>query len=240
MKARSLVKMLYTQTLAEESEKDKYRRPVADLELVFNLSGVSSLALRLRRSGNHRIYSINFFVEDHADQIEHLVVVDTHSASRLKHVSPLLDRLKRGRSPFDLAAHMNPYFAIGRITRLNVWDHHPNKDDDIALPSSSPGSSLSDSHEPLSLTDSTYLVEKVGACASLMARELHLRSETDEKLKLSPLEATWIGMGIYEDTGGFLYPNTTQLDLQMVLLLQFTCSPYLQVRQRTCERMAWT
>lgn len=100
---------------------------------------------------------------------------------------------------------------------MNVWDHHPNKDDDIALSSGSPRLSLTDNGEALSLTESTYNVETVGACATLMAQEIKIRSESDSQLKLTPLEATWIGMGIYEDTGGFLYPNTTQRDLAMVL-----------------------
>jgi len=34
------------------------------------------------------------------------------------------------------------------------------------------------------------------------------------------MEATWLALGIYEDTGGFLYDNTTPLDFEAVAYLR--------------------
>lgn len=93
--------------VGEESDSDKYRRPVKDLRLVFTLTGAL-----------HAIRDICLNVTDeHVAQIEYLVVVDTHSASRLKHISPLLDQLKRGprRSSPRLSSPCRSHQAFERV-----------------------------------------------------------------------------------------------------------------------------
>jgi len=54
-----------------------------------------------------------------------------------------------------------------------------------------------------------YLVEEVGATTTLLVEQLRER-----RMALTPVEATLMLMGIYEDTGSLMYTSTTSRDLR--------------------------
>lgn len=145
-----------------------------------NVTGsVPSMSKMLTYDASEHSLDIIFSLHDvDISHVKRFVVVDTHSASRIKHAAELLERVKKGE------------------TELFVWDHHPNRDDDIhtlAAPSNA-------------------VVEIVGSCSSLLIREIAAREQRGEVIPLTPQEATWLALGIYEDTGGFLYDSVTPVD----------------------------
>jgi tRNA nucleotidyltransferase (CCA-adding enzyme) len=77
---------------------------------------------------------------------------------------------------------------------VRIIDHHPLGD---ALP---PGV--------------TYTGEPTGATATLLIEQL-----SQAHARLSPIEATLLLLGIYEDTGSLSYPGTTPRDIRAVLWL---------------------
>ncbi|GAV22324.1 CBS domain-containing protein [Carboxydothermus pertinax] len=89
-------------------------------------------------------------------------------------------------------------------------------------------------HHPLAPDLKPYLTEKVvkpcGATVTLLIQRL---KELD--LKISSVEATVMALGIYQDTGGLLYPSTTKEDIAALLYL-FNFGVNLEVVQRFLKR----
>lgn len=72
---------------------------------------------------------------------------------------------------------------------IHLYDHHPDSPDDLPA------------------TVST--VREWGSTAAIMVHEMMGR-----EIALTPEEATIIALGIYEDTGSFIYPSTTPHDMR--------------------------
>ncbi|RLA93749.1 MAG: polya polymerase, partial [Deltaproteobacteria bacterium] len=72
---------------------------------------------------------------------------------------------------------------------IHIYDHHPPSPDDF--------------HGHLEV------VEERGANTTIMTRLLRERG-----IEITPEEATVMMLGIYEDTGSFTYPSTTEADFQ--------------------------
>jgi tRNA nucleotidyltransferase (CCA-adding enzyme) len=77
---------------------------------------------------------------------------------------------------------------------LHIYDHHPPTSDDIKAHKESR--------------------ERLGATVTILLKEI-----IKKKIKLTPLEATLIGLGIYEDTGCLTFRTTTKQDIDMVSYL---------------------
>lgn len=75
-----------------------------------------------------------------------------------------------------------------RDLKVHIFDHHPVQPGDIR-------GEVED-------------IEDVGATATIFTELLRKRN-----LPLSPIEATLLALGIYEETGSLLYPSTTERDL---------------------------
>jgi tRNA nucleotidyltransferase (CCA-adding enzyme) len=70
-----------------------------------------------------------------------------------------------------------------------VYDHHPPSDENV--------------------TSDHARIEAVGATVTLLIEEMR-----QQKIPISPFEATLFGLGIYTDTGSFTYPTTTVRDFE--------------------------
>lgn len=77
---------------------------------------------------------------------------------------------------------------------IYIYDHHPRADSDI--------------HGCIEV------VENTGATATIFAEMLRA-----EKIPITPMEATIMCLGIYEETGALLFPSTTERDLLAVAYL---------------------
>jgi tRNA nucleotidyltransferase (CCA-adding enzyme) len=77
---------------------------------------------------------------------------------------------------------------------VHVYDHH--------------------THEKGDIRGSVEILEEVGAASTILAELLK-----EKDLRPTPMEATILSMGIYEETGNLLYPTTTDRDLQAVSYL---------------------
>ncbi|HAM51674.1 MAG TPA: hypothetical protein DCP92_13695 [Nitrospiraceae bacterium] len=77
---------------------------------------------------------------------------------------------------------------------IHIYDHHPAEKDDIR--------------------GSREVIEDVGATATIFVEILK-----KEKIAMSPLDATILCLGIYEETGALLFPSTTERDLLAVAYL---------------------
>ncbi len=71
---------------------------------------------------------------------------------------------------------------------VHVYDHHPHGDG--------------------SIKGALEYIEPVGATVTLLVETLDRK-----KIKPTPLEASLMGLGLYEETGGFLFPSTTERDI---------------------------
>ncbi len=71
---------------------------------------------------------------------------------------------------------------------VHVYDHHPHGADGIR--------------------GTLEHIEQVGATITILVEELERK-----KIKPTPLEASLMGLGIYEETGGLLFPSTTERDI---------------------------
>ncbi|NWF52752.1 MAG: CBS domain-containing protein [Nitrospirae bacterium] len=78
--------------------------------------------------------------------------------------------------------------------KIHIYDHHPFNKDDVR--------------------GEVEKIENVGATATIFTEILKNR-----KIYLTPMEATIIALGIYEETGCLLFPSTTQRDLLAVAYL---------------------
>ncbi len=70
---------------------------------------------------------------------------------------------------------------------IHIWDHHPATADDVPC--------------------ARRMVEGAGSCTTLLVRELRARS-----LGVPADSATWMGLGIYGDTGSFTFASTQPED----------------------------
>ena len=77
---------------------------------------------------------------------------------------------------------------------IHIYDHHPKKDDDIKA-------------------DKEYHM-LTGATATILTGILR-----EKDIPITPEEATIMCLGIYEDTGSFSFPSTTEYDLQAAAYL---------------------
>ena len=89
------------------------------------------------------------------------------------------------RSPERLE-HISDALAKPDIT-LHVYDHHPDRPGDIQADFS--------------------IIRLYGSCTAIFAEIIQ-----EKGIELSMDEATMLGLGLYEDTGSFCFPNTTSHD----------------------------
>lgn len=85
-------------------------------------------------------------------------------------------------------AHVEPLFALPDL-QIHLYDHHPATDD--------------------TLDASLDIFEAWGATTSIIVAKLK-----EKALTVSPDEATIMGLGIFEDTGGFTFKSTTEHDFE--------------------------
>ncbi len=78
--------------------------------------------------------------------------------------------------------------ALSGRVKIHVYDHHPPKDDD--------------------LRGEVEVVEETGATATIFTEMIRER-----KIPLTPMDATVLCLGIYEETGSLRFPTTTERDL---------------------------
>jgi tRNA nucleotidyltransferase (CCA-adding enzyme) len=91
---------------------------------------------------------------------------------------------------------------IGRMAQLagkkgveiHIYDHHPRAAKDIKAQKD--------------------VYKKTGATTTILAELIKKKD-----IKITPLEATIMALGIYEDTGSLTFPTTTMLDVDMVSFL---------------------
>jgi tRNA nucleotidyltransferase (CCA-adding enzyme) len=81
-----------------------------------------------------------------------------------------------------------------KTVRVHIYDHHPFAEDDIR--------------------GEIEKTEEVGATATIFTELLK-----EKKLRPTPMEATILALGIYEETGSLLFPSTTERDLLAVSYL---------------------
>ena len=92
---------------------------------------------------------------------------------------------------------LGPFSELLREPRgpeIHIYDHHPLSDGEI--------------HGTIEV------IEDVGATATIFTEILRAR-----KIHITPIEATILCLGIYEETGSFLFPSTTERDLIAVTYL---------------------
>jgi len=102
---------------------------------------------------------------------------------------------------------------MSKVTRLIIVDtKNPPRIGQFAELISKPGISIHIyDHHPFAKGDirgSLEIIEEVGATATIFSEILK-----DKKLQPSPMEATILCLGIYEETGSLLFPSTTERDL---------------------------
>ena len=76
---------------------------------------------------------------------------------------------------------------------IRIWDHHPGQGD---------------------IDTGEICQEKIGACITLLVRELRTRGMT-----VTPIQATLFITGLYEDTGRLTFPSTTAEDARAAAYL---------------------
>ena len=108
---------------------------------------------------------------------------------------------------------------LSNITRLIIVDtKNPERIGQFAELISKPGIDIRIyDHHPLTKGDirgSVEVIEEVGATATIFSEILK-----DKKLHPSPMEATILCLGIYEETGSLLFSSTTERDLLAVAYL---------------------
>ncbi|SDI26336.1 CBS domain-containing protein [Alteribacillus bidgolensis] len=79
---------------------------------------------------------------------------------------------------------------------ITVYDHHPLLEED--------------KQEHV-----TYVVEKTGAAVTILIEEI-----IKQQMEISSYEATLFALGLYTDTGSFVYPDTTVRDLKAAVFLK--------------------
>jgi tRNA nucleotidyltransferase (CCA-adding enzyme) len=107
------------------------------------------------------------------DKIDHLIIVDTKSPTRIGEFAELLKR---------------------KDLKIHIYDHHPFNTNDIR--------------------GEKEIIEEVGAAATIMTELLQVKG-----IAITPIEATLLATGIYEETGSLIYPSTTERDLKAAAYL---------------------
>jgi tRNA nucleotidyltransferase (CCA-adding enzyme) len=79
--------------------------------------------------------------------------------------------------------------ADNKKVKIHVYDHHPQSDDDVKA--------------------DLYVTGSTGACVTMLISILR-----EKNIDITPVEATVMILGIYEETGSFQYPSTTAADLE--------------------------
>ncbi|NOZ25501.1 MAG: CBS domain-containing protein [Nitrospirae bacterium] len=78
--------------------------------------------------------------------------------------------------------------ALSGRVKLHIYDHHPVKEDD--------------------LRGEVEVIEDTGATATIFTEIIR-----EKKIPLTPMDATVLCLGIYEETGSLRFPTTTERDL---------------------------
>ncbi len=122
----------------------------------------------------------------------------------------------------------------GKVSRLIVVDAgSPGRLGPLAGLLSMPGVEVHvyDHHGQGSIKGALERIEPVGATVTILVEMLDR-----EKIKPTPLEASLMGLGVYEETGGFLFPSTTERDiLAMARLFRWGASPMIIAKYMKTE-----
>ncbi|MFA6141694.1 MAG: CBS domain-containing protein [Candidatus Omnitrophota bacterium] len=118
-----------------------------------------------------------------------LVVFESERECRLYDVTRLVLVDTRHKSRIGIAAEL-----IDKGVEVHAYDHHPKTKDDIVADKD--------------------IYEEVGATVTILADIIKRKG-----FRVTPLEATIMLLGIYEETGSLTYRVTTKLDVDMVSFL---------------------
>ncbi|NLZ16370.1 MAG: CBS domain-containing protein [Desulfobulbaceae bacterium] len=132
------------------------------------------------------------------------------SGSQEKNVREYLAQEFENLHSFKKIRHL----SLEKITRLILVDtRQPGRIGTLADCLNNPGIAVHIyDHHPATENDIKGEVEHIEPCGSTTTIMTRLLREQD--IMLDPKESTLLALGIYEDTGGFLYSSTTQEDLQ--------------------------
>ncbi|WP_041238173.1 CBS domain-containing protein [Gloeothece citriformis] len=87
----------------------------------------------------------------------------------------------------DRLGKASAWFDLPHITSIELYDHHPNGETDIPA--------------------TQKYIEPIGATTTLIVEKLQ-----QEKIQLTPIEATVMALGIHVDTGSLTFEQTTDRD----------------------------
>lgn len=119
----------------------------------------------------------------------------------LKHVRNIkdinIDKVKRlimvdTKSP-GRVSKLKELFGRAQV-EVHIFDHHPRAEGDVC--------------------GKVEVVEPIGACTTLLIERIRSRG-----LEITPLEATIMALGIYEDTGCLVFTSTTSRDIRAAAFL---------------------
>lgn len=119
--------------------------------------------------------------------VHRIIIVDTQKRSRVTHILSFLDLPD---------------------VEVEVWDHHPVSKPSSAesLPDAGVDASIREANSDTIQADRTY-IRQVGSTCTVICQELQTRG-----IIPTCQEATFLGLGIYGDTGAFTYTSTTPAD----------------------------
>ncbi|MBD3426063.1 MAG: CBS domain-containing protein [Candidatus Omnitrophica bacterium] len=123
--------------------------------------------------------------------IKDKIRIENEKTCRMDDVTRLIIVDNRHRSRIGEAAGLLDKKGI----KVHIYDHHPRTSSDIKA--------------------DKEVYKQVGATVTLLLEILAKKG----KLKLTPLEATLMLLGIYEETGSLSYSPTTKLDVDIVSML---------------------
>ncbi|MCM8790870.1 MAG: CBS domain-containing protein [Candidatus Omnitrophica bacterium] len=128
-------------------------------------------------------------VRDFLTLAKEIVVVEGEKECRLDDIKRLILVDTRHKHRIGIASEL-----VDKDVEIHIYDHHPRMKGDI-------------------IADQD-VYEDVGATVTILADILRKK-----KIKLTPLEATVMLLGIYEETGSLTYRATTKLDVDIVSFL---------------------
>ena len=118
-----------------------------------------------------------------------LIIVESERECKLDDVRRLILVDTRQKSRIGIASEL-----VDKGVEVHIYDHHPRMKGDIVADKD--------------------VFEEVGATVSILSEIIKKK-----RIKLSPLEATIMLLGIYEETGSLTYRSTTKLDVDMISFL---------------------
>lgn len=119
-----------------------------------------------------------------------LVKIEYERDAPLENVTRLVIVETRLKNRIGRMAHL-----VGKKgVEIHIYDHHPRSDEDIKADKD--------------------VYKKTGASTTILVDLIK-----NQEIKITPLEATIMALGIYEDTGSLSFPTTTRLDIDMVSFL---------------------